>query len=1119
MNRDPLRERILRQLENVSDDQLFEACVCDLLRPEWTTLIPVPGGDDAGVDGAWADNNGRGILIATANEDVIGNVTKNLREHIKKGRTGAQVLVATSRTLTPRRCRNIEKRIRELGFSVAHHPYTRQAIADRLYYNSYWLRELLGLSGVASALSTIPIGLRPLRDLPLIGREDDLAWLCNTAGDRLVIGQPGIGKTFLLQTLVERGLGLFAIDSDIHRLADSIRDQKPSAILVEDAHLQLDLLRDLQHFREETGSTYAIVADSWPGSAASVRQTLALRDDQCRGLAVLPPASIVELVKAAGIHGPNHLLHQIVRQSMGYPGRAALLAYLCRRDSVKEVYEGHALTSWVKGTFVKSAGERALLILAAFAIGGDVGVPVTVVSQILGYPIGDIHLEMAKLAHGGIVYDLGDATYCVLPEPLRSVIVREYFYGSPALLAMEPFLCTARRPGAVVDALIGAQVRGAGITPHELLTLAERVNDGKTWEHLLWSDETNARVVCERRPDLAAQFREPLLHNAPEFILPVLLTASVGDERALHSHPDHPLRQIDDWIKGAGWQGGEAFRRRSILWSAVKAALASKLNDHVCFQAIASAVTPEWELTEQSPSDWNSYSIRSGSVQIEDLQQIAGLWSDIIATISEREITKWPPLLRALDTWVYPRPRSGQLPPEYKEVLEATARSIVVRFGDLANGNPGVLSELRKRAAHLDFKCDFNIDDDFARLFPDDPFDSEHGYRARQEEQTADALRLVDDLLTRDRDDVARKLSWCVKEAAKQSRTYPDYSTFVCAKIADGVADTEAWLESMISAGATSSMVYPFLEKLASRALHRWWEHVQRCLGRPDLQLAGLSVGLSCAESNEALELAVIEKSRQFPQVVENECLLERVPNHRLHRLLMDLDPLVAGSAATGLFAACRHKNAEIPPALQGEWRQAVVRGVRKEHSLEEMFKQDPVLAFSWLLNRSTEDERIYRSECKAIRAAAEVLSNDQRIALLGCASDKPFHAREIVAALVGSNPDLYRHLLRDADRAKLHLAPLRRNPSLEWATLAIVALDEGLLPEDVGAVATDTSNMWGSIADKHIEESEAWSTLLDHSDIRIRKIAERATEQALVDAAKWREREGSGDPRRIYVK
>lgn len=180
MNRDPLRKQITDALSEKLDGDLFEACMCDVLRAEWPTLIPVPGGNDAGSDGAWLNDDGRGILVATTQKNVIGNVTRNLNQHIARGQLGKQVLVVTSRALSAPQCRNIEKRIRELGFISAHYPYTQQAVADRLYHNSRWLKELLGLAGRASALSTIPRGIRPFRDLPPLGRKSEIEWLRDT---------------------------------------------------------------------------------------------------------------------------------------------------------------------------------------------------------------------------------------------------------------------------------------------------------------------------------------------------------------------------------------------------------------------------------------------------------------------------------------------------------------------------------------------------------------------------------------------------------------------------------------------------------------------------------------------------------------------------------------------------------------------------------------------------------------------------------------------------------------------------------------------------------------------------------------------------------------------------
>ena len=45
--------------------------------------------------------------------------------------------------------------------------------------------------------------------VPLIGRDDEIAQLRDIAGDLVLAGKPGVGKTFLLQELMKENWGLF----------------------------------------------------------------------------------------------------------------------------------------------------------------------------------------------------------------------------------------------------------------------------------------------------------------------------------------------------------------------------------------------------------------------------------------------------------------------------------------------------------------------------------------------------------------------------------------------------------------------------------------------------------------------------------------------------------------------------------------------------------------------------------------------------------------------------------------------------------------------------------------------------------------------------------------------
>ena len=205
MIKDPFYRKIIEALTEPLNGDLFERCAADLLRNEFPTLVPIPGGQDQGIDGVTAGSGP--FLVATTTEDVIGNLTTNLDSYLESGNKARPVIVATSQELSSRRRQNLEKRAQEKGFRLMH-TYTRSALADRLYRSPHWCKELLRLVGRPSALSAVPITSRPLTDHALIGRDDAIEWLLKNRKDKILYGVPGSGKTSLLRQLVFKEIGL-----------------------------------------------------------------------------------------------------------------------------------------------------------------------------------------------------------------------------------------------------------------------------------------------------------------------------------------------------------------------------------------------------------------------------------------------------------------------------------------------------------------------------------------------------------------------------------------------------------------------------------------------------------------------------------------------------------------------------------------------------------------------------------------------------------------------------------------------------------------------------------------------------------------------------------------------
>jgi hypothetical protein len=184
---------------------------------------------------------------------------------------------------------------------------------------------LLGLTGVPSALSAVPLTRRPLINIGVVDHEDELSWLREQGGDRLLVGPSGSGKTFPLYTLVLEGWGLFLVGVDPTEIAAAVRDREPGVVIVDDAHLDPERLVELRRLRDEMGAEFSIVATAWKGEVDPVVETLGISGSKVRELELLERDEIVRVVEESGVPGPLWLVRDIVDQAEGKPGLAVTL--------------------------------------------------------------------------------------------------------------------------------------------------------------------------------------------------------------------------------------------------------------------------------------------------------------------------------------------------------------------------------------------------------------------------------------------------------------------------------------------------------------------------------------------------------------------------------------------------------------------------------------------------------------------------------------------------------------------------------------------------------------------------------------------------------------------------
>ena len=156
------------------DDTTFERIAVRIANHYGVRVLPMPGGQDAGYDGAIVDAGGGrlpGALVATMQKDGLANLRKNLRMHSDAYPEAAKTaFFVTTRPKTNRQKQNLTKEAQDMGYTLLGIA-DESAVAEYLYYHPDSCHELLGFRGVPSALSSLPPRRRQHWNVELVARD------------------------------------------------------------------------------------------------------------------------------------------------------------------------------------------------------------------------------------------------------------------------------------------------------------------------------------------------------------------------------------------------------------------------------------------------------------------------------------------------------------------------------------------------------------------------------------------------------------------------------------------------------------------------------------------------------------------------------------------------------------------------------------------------------------------------------------------------------------------------------------------------------------------------------------------------------------------------------------
>ena len=1040
------------------------------------------------------------FLVTTVQRDSRANLERNVASYIAAGGERRVVVFATSRRVTGRRSLELDDHLRDqFGVRLAA-VHDRADFIARLYRSAAWRRELLGVPGEARALSQLPATHRPTPEIPLVGRDQELQRLKTIEGDLVVVGKPGIGKTFLLQNLVEGDWGLFDDGWDIEKLEDAIRDMQPARIVVDDAHLQGDRLSTLRQLRTQMGDDFTIVAVTWPGSVDEVVGTLP--DATRLEIRELERDQILRVIEEVGVAGPVPLQAHIVNQAQGRVGLAVTLAHASLTGDLRDVATGDALLHDLVGWYTRMIGPESRYVLGFLALAGHHGATLAQVRKALDLTQPAVADVIRGLADGGTLDEAhaagGAVRLRVQPAELRYALVRDIYLAGAGSLDLREALRHLDNAGSAAGPLLGAIHRGAGLDRQFVCDLIDdHDSDAAVAFALLGLGELHQALV--RWP----QFRDEIIREAhraevdPEATLPLLLDSAVGDDGPENSDPDQPLRVIDDHIAASD----HPIEIRETAIEAIDRWLRAGGDVGVGIRALAHVMRPQLRTVVADPGFGNTLTLTDAPLPPEVVTALDSLWDRVLGVVEREKDGPVGPLIAGLHSWVYPE--NLNIGSASSEAAERTIRGVVPRvikrLAAILAERPGALRELRSYGAEFDLEIE--IPPEFETLFP--VFwrgsDSDGDYEDWERKATEAVDALAEDARSRSVDDQVELLAGSDAEATAAGISYPRLTPRLARRLAESSAEPIGWIDELVRREAPGDLLLPFLERSIEADAKGWQDALANLLGDDSYSWVASQVVLTHPVGEDLTAKGIAGLTGKHKNLIQLLLVRREVDAETVERLLDARDPTVArDTAVTIAHGPGEEVLSSLSEAGQARWREVIVTSPADDYWYSEVLKRNPGLFADWLrgwfarLQRDSTDQWLLPHTLK--EGIGGLPLHVRRELIDAIPADAPFFPlQDVVTELVASDLRVAEALLDRSDLEDIHWVCLRRGPSETWMERALLALDRGWEPEWIVGHTMFSENVWSG------EESHHWQATVDAFSELERRDDERRG--ALIDA------------------
>lgn len=1126
-----LNERITAKLDAGIDAEVFERCAMALIANHYENVVGIEGGSDGGRDGDIIapiadepDSRGR-ILVTTS--DPLSNLKSSHKTWKKFWDAGEPfrvdlLVIITSKSLSD------TKRLHVTRYCETYHLpvpriYTRSWLVESLRRDPDLRLELTGVKGRLEALTTK--APQPSSSfIGLLGRDEELEHLRSVsalATDVSVVGVPGVGKSSLLAELEGGVHFLEPLARDY--LVDDLFAIEPRTVVLDDAHLHLEILEQLVSIRSKERFGFTIITVTWPGTNLPVEALL--NDPTQVEVDRLPRATLDHMIRALGVQGVR-ARSMVLDQSDGRAGWAVLLARLVVDGAGDDLATGQSLLDQVAGLASLISGNAVLNdALACIAALGSASLEdIESVARHSDVPYAELINWLEVTAQGGLVERENDR-WSVL-APLRSLIVASTFFGVRKRRSWDSFAAVFpnderldRTVLVVANDVPDIQVRAkadmwfASTAAQEIdeiplslveiysginetaadrsAVLARTVLDSPRPLQTLYGDVLYDPFGTEAKKILQVAFRRTRSREAARGLLDIATT----DNRPRHQHPDHPMRVIQDMAHYLDPDLGTIDTLRDRILTCTLDWF-DECPDESRWRVLAEVAhyifDPSVEGNWNDPSSHRSITLSQGIMTPDAMVSLLALWDAIDARVrgtasSNMTHRAVEHLCEVFDSWSALAAgitnHGGDASTEHTVIGTRGAELVLGTLAVLTQGFPAVPIRVNRRLALLrtwqggtTSLKELPVDDDRLARFIGlrEPDDNIEVWIDARKEQLTSLARELDELSAIDGVAEYQRL------ATEASVLDDDHQGDVFAgTLAEHVSNPAVWLEA-----ALGVLSRPLIGPLITRARAENAEIgdlVMSALEFPALRPEVLRAITNGEGELDDLANAVIKNVTDDDVPFIGALWACESATPMLRKLLVHERPTVRALAAVAFGEGARGRGPTLPEELRPAWRAALTGAVPDQlprHSrwrLGEILKQaiitDPELCTDWFIKNAGTTGLSSRTR-KMVDSFSDVLRHlphDQKRRIVTTLDPETLVHSGYAADVLGNDPELPMTLLAEGlvdGEVLLKSMSGYRDHTVEALTPSLVAAQ--IAPQRIVAAAL-ANRSWSGTESKAI--------------------------------------------------